>query len=230
MNIKKPQRFSLVEQATKEIEALIQQGYWQVGEKIPPEKVLMEKFDISRNTLREALRALSHVGLLETRQGSGTVVTSSSMFGAVVTKHMEQSTLLQIIEVRTALESEAAYLAAQRRSQQEIDKMEHYINVCETAFTKGDLAMFLEADVALHQVIVEASHNSLLIDLYATLNDSLYYSIDRNIEDLNQHTKEQHIHHQLFIAIKKQQPEKASKFVKQYLSAMKKMLDETSEV
>jgi len=230
MNIKKPQRFSLVEQATKEIEALIQRGYWQVGEKIPPEKVLMEKFDISRNTLREALRALSHVGLLETRQGSGTVVTSSSMFGAVVTQHMEQSTLLQIIEVRTALESEAAYLAAQRRSQQEIDKMEHYINVCETAFIKDDLAMFLEADVALHQVIVEASHNSLLIDLYATLNDSLYYSIDRNIEDLNQHTKEQHIHHQLFIAIKNQQPEKASKFVKQYLSAMKKMLDETSEV
>lgn len=230
MNIKKPQRFSLVEQVTKEIEALIQQGYWQVGEKIPPEKDLMEKFAISRNTLREALRALAHVGLLETRQGSGTVVTSSSMFGAVVTKHMEQSTLLQILEVRKALESEAAYLAAQRRSQQEIEKMEHYINVCETAFHENDLKKFLEADVALHQVIVEASHNSLLIDLYATLNDSLYYSIDRNIEDLNQNTKEQHIHHQLFLAIKNQQPEKAGNFVKRYLSDMKEMIDKTTGV
>src|SRR5690625_3549389 len=223
MNIKKPQRFSLVEQVTKEIEALIHAGYWQVGKKIPPEKELMERFEISRNTLREALRALAHVGLLETRQGSGTFVTSTSMFGAVVTKHVEHSSLLQIIEVRLALESEAAYLAAQRRTKEEMTKMEHYINDCEIAFQENDLKKFVEADVALHQVIVEASHNSLLIDLYATLNDSLYYSIDRNIEDLNQHTKEQHIHHQLFIAIKNQQPEKDSKFVKQNLSAMKKI-------
>ncbi len=230
MEMKKPQRISLVEQVTKEIEALVQRGYWQVGEKIPPEKELMEKFDISRNTLREALRALAHVGLLETRQGSGTFVTSSSMFGAVVTKHVEHSSLLQIIEVRLALESEAAYLAAQRRTKEEMAKMEHYINDCETAFHQNDLNMFLKADVALHQAIVEASHNSLLIDLYATLNDSLYYSIDRNIEDLNQNTKEQHIHHQLFLAIKNQQAEKASNLVKKYLSDMKKVLDETTGV
>src|SRR5699024_12086228 len=78
MSINKPKRLSLVEQVTKEIELLIQQKHWKVGQKIPPEKDLIEQFDVSRNTLREAIRAVVHVGLLTTKQGSGTVVTSAS--------------------------------------------------------------------------------------------------------------------------------------------------------
>jgi len=229
MSIKKPKRLSLVEQVTREIESLIQQKYWKVGQKLPPEKVLMEQFDVSRNTLREAIRALVYVGLLTTKQGSGTVVTSTSTFEAVLSEHIAQQSLLQIVEVRIALETEAAYLAAERRTNDDIHKMETYIDICQEAFDGNDMERFLEADFALHQAIVEASNNSILIDLYASLNDSLYYSIAQNVIDVGTDENEVEVHHQLFLAIEKQEAHKASRIVKEYLSTMKKQMIKTTE-
>lgn len=230
MSIEKPKRLSLVEQVTKQIEKLIQQGYWKVGERLPAEKELMQQFDVSRNTLREAIRALVHVGLLMTKQGSGTVVTSTSALDAVLTNHIKHQSLLQILEVRSALESEAAYLAAKRRTNADISKMSEHIKACERAFAKNDVENFLQADFQFHQTIVSASQNSILIDLYASLNDSLYYSIEQNIEDLERNKDENHIHYQLFIAIQLQNANKASQIVKDYLLTMKRqILKETEE-
>lgn len=224
MKINKPKRLSLVEQVTKQIEDLIHQNYWQVGEKLPPEKELMEQFDVSRNTLREAIRALVHVGLLETKQGSGTIVLSSSVFGAVLTKYIEQRSLLHIVEVRMALESEAASLAAERRTDDHLSKMEKNLQACEIAFKQNDLAAYLTADIRFHQAIVEASENSLLIDLYSTFSDSLYYSVEQNISDLQTNQDEQKIHEQLFYAIKEQQVTKANHIVRSYLLKRKERL------
>jgi len=67
MNIKKASRLTLVGQVTAQIEYMIESGQWRVGEKIPPEPELMVKFDVSRNTLREAVQSLVHIGLLEAR-------------------------------------------------------------------------------------------------------------------------------------------------------------------
>lgn len=229
MPINKPKRLSLVEQVTKEIETLIQQKYWKVGQKLPPEKSLMEQFDVSRNTLREAIRALVHVGLLTTKQGSGTIVTSASTFEAVLSEHIAQQNLLQVLEVRIALETEAAYLAAERRTKDDIHKMELYIEACQLAYDENDMERFLEADISFHQVIVEASDNSVLIDLYASLNDSLYYSIAQNISGFDTNKNEIEVHHQLFSAIEKQQAHKASDIVKDYLTRMKQQIITTTE-
>lgn len=76
--IRKTNRTHLVEQVASQIEELIEAGYWSVGDRIPSEMELIEKFDVSRNTLREAIRALVHAGLLETKQGSGTIVRSAN--------------------------------------------------------------------------------------------------------------------------------------------------------
>ncbi|OQV39628.1 FadR/GntR family transcriptional regulator, partial [Bacillus velezensis] len=64
MEISKTSRLSLVEQVVAQIESLIQSDKWPVGTRIPPELDLMKQFDVSRNTLREAIRALVHAGLL----------------------------------------------------------------------------------------------------------------------------------------------------------------------
>ena len=229
MPVNKPKRLSLVEQVTSEIEVLIQQNHWKIGQKLPPEKDLMEQFDVSRNTLREAIRALVHVGLLTTKQGSGTVVTSASTFEAVLSEHIAQQSLLQILEVRIALETEAAYLAAERRTEDDIHKMETIVEACQEAYDTNNKERFLEADFALHQVIVEASDNSILIDLYASLNDSLYYSIAQNIIGFDTDKNEIGVHHPLFLAIKKQEAHKASRIVKDYLSTMKQQIIRTTE-
>src|SRR5699024_6289546 len=126
---------------------------------------------------------MDHDKLLKTKQVNGTFVTTASTFEAVLSEHISQQSILQILEVRIALEAEAAYLAAERRTNDDIHRMETFIDICQEAYDVNDMERFLEADFSLHQVIVEASNNSILIDLYASLNDSLYYSIAQNIID-----------------------------------------------
>src|SRR5699024_4588183 len=84
MMIQKINRMSLVEQVAAQIEELIQSERWNIEKKIPPETDLMEQFAVSRNTLREAIRALVHAGLLETKQGSGTIVRSKNILDAAL--------------------------------------------------------------------------------------------------------------------------------------------------
>src|SRR5690606_31355336 len=81
-------RSSLVDQVAGRMEALIDAGEWPVGERIPTEMELADQFEVSRNTLREAIRALVHAGLLQTRQGSGTYVSSSSVLEAAIRKRV----------------------------------------------------------------------------------------------------------------------------------------------
>ncbi|MBW7458333.1 GntR family transcriptional regulator, partial [Paenibacillus sepulcri] len=76
--LQQPTRLTLVEQVARQIEAMIESGDWAVGTRIPAEPELMTQLQVSRNTLREAIRALIHAGLLKTRQGDGTYVSSSS--------------------------------------------------------------------------------------------------------------------------------------------------------
>jgi len=229
MQIRKPQRLSLVEQVTKEMEHMIQKGFWKVGERIPPEKELMEQFDVSRNTLREALRALAHVGLLETKQGSGTVIRSESVFGAVVTKHLEQSSIFQILEVRLAIEREAAYLAAKRRTEEDLVEMKRWINACQEAMENQEVQQFLEADIALHQTIVEASQNNVLIDLYASLTDSLIYSIEHIVLQHGVGSDEHIIHRDLYQTIQQKDSHAAEELVKTYITIWKNIIEETVE-
>src|SRR5699024_11650804 len=94
MMIQKINRMSLVEQVAAQIEELNQSERWTIGKKIPPETDLMEQFAVSRNTLREAIRALVHAGLLETKQGSGTIVRSKNILDAALKNHMKKATLL----------------------------------------------------------------------------------------------------------------------------------------
>lgn len=107
-----------------QIENMIESGLWKVGEKIPAEPELMNKFDVSRNTLREAIQSLVHVGMLETRQGIGTIVKSNSNLGMALEKKIQKSDLLETLEVRLALEREAAQLAAERRDVEDLEQIE----------------------------------------------------------------------------------------------------------
>lgn len=225
MQVNKPKRLSLVEQVTVEIELLIKQGFWNIGDKIPPEKELIKQFDVSRNTLREAIQALVHVGILETKQGSGTRVLSASALSAVLKKHVEKTSILQILEVRLALEREAAMLAAERRNIKEVIEMKRLIKVCEDASKKQDYDAFIDADVKLHKVIIEASKNSLLVELYSEIAKVLEYSIDK-ILSVNKLSKTEYIiHKDLVQAIEKQNVDIAGELVELYITEWKKSLE-----
>lgn len=68
--LEKPKKLTLVEQVADQLQTLIESGQWPVGTRIPPEPELSEALGVSRNTIREAVRAMVHAGLLQTKQGT----------------------------------------------------------------------------------------------------------------------------------------------------------------
>jgi len=175
--LRKTTRLTLVEQVALQMEGLIESGAWAVGIRIPAEPELMAELSVSRNTLREAIRALTHAGLLQTRQGDGTYVCSSSVLGAVLHKRILRSDMLQTLEVRHALEREGALLAAQRITDEEAQELLLIQERCEAAAISGDIDGYVGEDIRLHQSIMNASGNDILIELYSHIAEALHDSI-----------------------------------------------------
>ncbi|GIN70581.1 GntR family transcriptional regulator [Bacillus sp. J14TS2] len=222
--LRKASRLSLVEQVVMQIESLIEEGHWAVGDRLPPEMELMEEFAVSRNTLREAIRALVHAGLLETKQGSGTLVRSSSSLGAAMERHLENSNLIETLEVRLALEREAAQLAAVHRNDEDLHQLEVYMEQCRDTAQRDAVEDFISADMAFHKAMVKASHNQLLQELYEYMTDPLYTSISKLMIIDTPFACEKMIHSELLDAIREQNIEEAIKYVNEYIFDFKKRL------
>lgn len=175
MPLRSTGRTSLVDDVIEQVEALIADGEWPVGARIPPEPVLVEQLGVGRNTVREAVRALTHTGMLEPRPGDGTYVRADSGFGAAVQRRLHRSTALEAYEVRASLERDAARYAAQRRTPEDVAALRAALTVREHAWDAdgGDDSAFVEADMAFHRAVAAAAGNSVLAELYDQFSDSL---------------------------------------------------------
>ncbi|GGD95099.1 FadR/GntR family transcriptional regulator [Paenibacillus nasutitermitis] len=229
--LQQPTRFTLVEQVARQLETLIESGEWPVGSRIPAEPELMTQLQVSRNTLREAIRALIHAGLLKTRQGDGTYVRSASALGTLMQKRLLRSDLLQTLEVRHALEREAAFLAASRRNSEDIEAIRAHWSACQKAVEQQDRQTYIAADIQLHQAIVAASHNDILLELYKHISTALQQSVTYVVELSNQKMHDE-FHQQLVEAIIAQNADKAVEavhfYIKQARSDLENHLEETS--
>lgn len=221
--LQKTNRLTLVEQVALQMESLIESGKWTVGMRIPAEPELMAELNVSRNTLREAIRALIHAGLLKTKQGDGTYVCSSSALGVVLQKRILRSDTLQTLEVRHALEREAAHLAAQRRTSDEAQELLLQLERCEAAAANGDIDRFVTEDIRLHQSIVTSSHNEVLIELYDHIAEASQDSIT-SMTRYEVDTEFIAIHRQLVEAIVEQDAARAAAAVHRYISQSKAVL------
>ncbi|MFC6085592.1 FadR/GntR family transcriptional regulator [Sphaerisporangium aureirubrum] len=176
MSLRTAQRASLVDQVIEQLKDQITSGSWQMHAKIPTETVLAEQLGVGRNTVREAVRALTHAGLLECRQGDGTYVRATSELSGAMARRLRAAEHLEILEVRRALEIEAAKLAAVRRTEGDIELIEAALKRRDQAWADGG-DTFVEADLAFHIAVVEATHNRVLIELYKDFSAALRASI-----------------------------------------------------
>ncbi|WP_018305008.1 FadR/GntR family transcriptional regulator [Desulfitobacterium hafniense] len=224
MSIQKASRSTLVGQVTAQLEHMIESGQWQIGEKIPAEPELMDRFDVSRNTLREGIQALVHVGLLETRQGIGTTVKANSNFALALAKKVQKSNLYETLEVRLGLEREAAQLAAGKRTAEDLQHMEACLELCKEAAQSHELGRFIEADTAFHKSVVKATHNTMFIEMYEHITDALQRSVDEVLRIRNPINYENEIHTNLFQAIQAGDSQLALDSVNHYLEDAKKSL------
>jgi len=146
-------------------------GAWGPGDRLPRESELAADLGLSRNSLREAVRALSQLRILEVRQGDGTYISSlepgllleSTGF---VSNLLLGDTELQLYEVRRILEAAVAALAAGRIDAEEKAELGEILDRMSAAETVEQL---VEADVAFHAVIAKAAGNQVLTSLLASL-------------------------------------------------------------
>lgn len=172
--ISTPQRTaSLSSQLVDSLRAHIEAGGWPVGTRIPPEQTLIEELGVGRSTLREALGALVHLGLLEARVGDGTYVRASSELQSVMVRRASAARRNNVLELRTVLEEYASGAAALRRSEDELRQLRELLADADAAYAGADMSAARSVDALFHRAVVRASGNDLLIEVYDHLGTAL---------------------------------------------------------
>ncbi|MEU3271784.1 FadR/GntR family transcriptional regulator [Saccharomonospora sp. NPDC006951] len=176
MPLASTRRSGLVDQVIAQLTEAIRAGEWPVGERIPTEPELVAELEVGRNTVREAVRALAHSGLLEVRQGDGTYVRATSEVSGAIRK-MCGTELREVLQVRKPLEAEGARLAATRRTDADVRELTRLLDRRDEAWRAKDYETYVRVDADFHLAVVEASHNTLLAELYRGLTEVVTASV-----------------------------------------------------
>ena len=151
----------------RQIRSLITSGQLAPGDRLPPERKLAEKLGVSRSHVRDAIRKLEFYGILRTLPQSGTVVSGmgiTALEGLITdVLRLEDADFASLIETRVMLETNAASLAAERRTEEDIESIRKTLRAYEEK-VRQDMAA-LEEDLMFHLQIAEASKNSVLTSL-----------------------------------------------------------------
>lgn len=172
-------RGTLTQAAFEQLIAHVIKGRWRAGDRIPPERELCEQLGIARSSLREALKALELIGILESRVGEGTFVCPRSDFlsrpllwAFTGSDHEE---LHEITEARAVLEEALAGLAAERAADTEIELIAGFVRRMREEIVESRLT--LDSDLAFHDAIGNAAHNVVLANAAHLLRNMLRHWI-----------------------------------------------------
>jgi GntR family transcriptional repressor for pyruvate dehydrogenase complex len=163
---------SAPDQAIAKIKELISSGEFTAGSRLPTERELTQKFGVSRSSLREAVRALALVGVLESRVGDGTYVTTLEpdllLTGiGFVSDLASSASLLELHAIRRLLEPEATRMATPRLDDDDFARLEQSLQQMEGA---QGVPAFIEADTEFHRIILAACGNAALASLIQNLS------------------------------------------------------------
>ena len=164
----KPTR--LYERVAAQIAAKIAAGEFELGARLPSERELVQAFDVSRPTVREAIFALELDGMVEVRMGSGVYVAARSPRGGAAVRIDVGP--FELLEARRAFEAEAAALAAQRIDESQISELEGLLQQINDRLAEGDIESSERADQAFHLKLAEATGNSAVFEVVSSLWDA----------------------------------------------------------
>lgn len=155
-------------------------GGYEVGDWLPPEQALADRFGVSRSVLREAISKLKADGLVRGRQGRGVMVIATrapQVFALPGGSDHPIDAVLQIVELRLGIEAEAAGLAAERRSPAQLAQMDEAIKQMAKAIADNDVSSGVEADLRFHRVLCEATGNPHYLSFYEFLSQFIRENI-----------------------------------------------------
>ncbi len=207
---------------------LIKEKQLRPGDRLPPERELAAMMNVSRPSLREALRALQIMNIIDNRQGSGTYITSLEPERLV--EHLDiiftlnDSTYIELFEARKILEVGIAELAAHTITDEEIAELEACLKQAEQAL--NDPETFLEIDLELHRKILEATGNKILALFMRSISQLSIFSRRRTAESLDVRRRTIKDHHTVVQALKSRDPAAAQRAMLDHLSHIEDRMKE----
>ena len=181
--LKPAQRISLSDNIVEQLTGLIAREVLKPGERIPSEKQLCQQFGVGRTSVREALKSLSVMGILESHAGDGTFVSANHdrylerafQWGLL----LDRKVVNDLVETRLLLESHTTYLAARRATADDLAAMERAVQGMEESV--ADPKRYLEHDLQFHLRIAQATQNTILGNLLSTIRGYLQSWVEQTL-------------------------------------------------
>jgi GntR family transcriptional repressor for pyruvate dehydrogenase complex len=215
----------LYEHIVLQLQQEILSGRLAPGDRLPSERDLAARFNVSRASIREALSVLQSRGYIESRQGGGTIIraTPDTELAAPLADQLARHgpALRNPLEVRYIFEPQTAYLAAEHATAAEVAAMEDLVRAQESAVAAGGTG--LEQDTAFHFAIARASHNDLIVTIVSYINHALRETREWSLRARSGSTNSIMHHHRIVTAIANRDPAGAQAAMAEHLEDVQMM-------
>ncbi|MBV0841449.1 FadR/GntR family transcriptional regulator [Serratia liquefaciens] len=222
--INKVTRQKASHQVLAQLKEGISNGTFPVGEKLPSENLLAEAFGVSRVPVREALGILEVSGIISSRQGGGHRVEQHSLlskYQPLVLEIADPGEVEALLEMREVIEQQAASMAAERHTEQELRAIELALNHFKRCTLDEGLIGHRE-DYLFHRAIMQASHNPFFVQILDNMHELylgvLVYSLSKNLGRQDERQRVIDEHQRVFMAIKARDPAAATAAMQSHLS------------
>jgi GntR family transcriptional repressor for pyruvate dehydrogenase complex len=209
------------QQVSEEIQKMILKGDLKLGDKLPAERKMAEMLDVSRTSVREALRSLEILGIIESRQGEGNFISENfdhiglEPLSLIFT--LKNGKFRDILEIRNTLEIEAAGLAAERITEERKEVLEELLEKLINAENESER---VEIDKAIHYKIAEYTNNVLILNVLETISALMSHSIEdarlKIVNNLKIENLLEEMHKNIVISIVSGDRERARKAMKEH--------------
>ncbi|WP_367865830.1 FadR/GntR family transcriptional regulator [Pedobacter sp. WC2423] len=210
-------RINLSDKVIAALKSDITSGKLKKGTKIPSEPELMERYEVGRSTIREAIKTLAISGILKVQQGSGTFV-ASKIKEETLAQRLRRADFEEINTVRSLLEKEIVKLACLNRTEEDLAAMQNHLLQRKKAIDTDQQQKCTDADIAFHVSIAKASKNKVLIDLYQNFTSVIRdFFTKRKEQNMVYFSRSQVWHEELATAIVNRDQAAAEQLIKTLL-------------
>jgi GntR family transcriptional repressor for pyruvate dehydrogenase complex len=211
-------RSTLHEDVLHQLYSAIENGQWAPGEKLPGEQLLAERFEVSRNCIREVMKVLANRGIVWTKPGSGTFLAENASILTYFAKKELNSLggieLKELIETRCLVEGQVAYYAAKRGSDKEFDELEGLL------FETDDLDLYHEMHMKFHDKLAEIARNKMLTQILGSIHNEIAIQRERYREYHTETLKNvMYNHAKLLRCLKSREPKEARQAMVEHIIA-----------
>ncbi len=222
---------SVVEQIIDQMTNAIASGKYKAGGKLPSEFELMEELQVSRNSLREALKILSSMGILEIKRGDGTYVCSQinpSTFDTLVYGMIfDMSSSDELFELRQVLDEAMIKLASKKRSESDVLRLNANVDSMDQAIKINDVKLAAKLDYEFHMMILKIAGNVFLSRIAKGIYNLYFASIESILSEEERFSNAVVYHKGIIEVIKSGNAREAESAVVESLSSWKNLLDKS---